>query len=51
MYVDREAAARQQITDRLRQAAQPHLSPRHPIRRRTARELRRLAARLDSSTT
>lgn len=47
MYTDLESTAQHQITERLRAAAEPHLSPRHPMRRRTARELRRLAARLD----
>jgi hypothetical protein len=49
MYTDLELAAHQQITERLRNASEPHLTPRHPIRRRTASGLRRLAHRLDVS--
>jgi hypothetical protein len=47
VYTDLELAAQHRITERLREATEPHLTPRRPVRRRTARELRRLAARLD----
>jgi hypothetical protein len=50
MYTDLEQAAHQQITERLRLASEPHLTPRHPVRRRTASRLRRLADRLDTAT-
>jgi hypothetical protein len=49
MYTDLERAAHQQITERLRLASEPHLTPRHPVRRRTASRLRRLADRLDAA--
>ncbi len=35
MYTDLERAAHQQITERLRLASEPHLTPRLPVRRRT----------------
>lgn len=50
MYTDLQLTAQHQITERLRDAAEPHLTPRHPVRSRTARELRRLASRLDRTT-
>jgi hypothetical protein len=48
MYTDLQHVASHQITERMRAAAEPHLTPRRPLRRRTARELRRLANRLDA---
>lgn len=49
MYTDLELTAQHQITERLRHATEPHLSPRHPVRRATAQSLRRLATRLDGT--